>query len=152
MGNPLRKENLGGGMTGGHGALPYFNAFMNPFMKDKPRETFPDAPPMPADVKRQSELRKREELEKLEEADAAGRRTGIVFTPGTKVDPNAPLPGGDTTETTKPVDTQPVKTDPDPVPDKPVVIRPPVSQPAPRTEVPADKPEGTKRKGKKGDG
>ena len=44
MGNPLRKENLGSGMTGGHGAMPYFNAFMIPFMKDKPRDSFP-APP-----------------------------------------------------------------------------------------------------------
>src|SRR5690606_31872324 len=44
MGNPERKENLGGGMTGGHGALPYFNAFMNPFMKGKPRESFPSPP------------------------------------------------------------------------------------------------------------
>ena len=70
MGNPLRKENLGSNMTGGHGALPYFNAFMIPFMKDKPIEKFPEAPPMPAEVKREAELRKREELESLQEADA----------------------------------------------------------------------------------
>ena len=41
MGNPLRKESLGSGMTGGHGALPYFNAFMIPFMKGKPVDRFP---------------------------------------------------------------------------------------------------------------
>ena len=41
MGNPQRKENLGEGMTGGHGALPYFNAFMNLFMKGKPTRSFP---------------------------------------------------------------------------------------------------------------
>src|SRR6476646_350041 len=29
MGNPLKKENLGNNMTGGHGAVPYFNDFMN---------------------------------------------------------------------------------------------------------------------------
>ncbi|MCO5333943.1 MAG: PBP1A family penicillin-binding protein [Pyrinomonadaceae bacterium] len=40
MGNPLRKENLGNSMTGGHGALPYFNAFMNPFMKGKLHDSF----------------------------------------------------------------------------------------------------------------
>ena len=50
MGNPLRKENLGNNMTGGHGALPYFNDFMNAFMKGKPIEKFPDPPPMPADI------------------------------------------------------------------------------------------------------
>src|SRR5918912_4120001 len=74
MGNPLRKENLGGNMTGGHGALPYFNAFMNVFMKGKPVEKFQDPPPMPPDIKREAELRKREELEKLEEADVAGKK------------------------------------------------------------------------------
>ena len=31
MGNPEKKENLGSYMTGGHGALPYFNAFMQRF-------------------------------------------------------------------------------------------------------------------------
>ena len=149
MGNPLRKENLGNNMTGGHGALPYFNAFMVPFMKDKPRETFPSPPPMPADIKRESELRKREELEKLEEADANGRRTGIVFTPGTKIDPNAPMPddkGKDPdmpSTLTKPVDT---------TPDKPPVVRPIVPASTPRTEPPPEKPAGSKPKGKKGDG
>ncbi len=151
MGNPLRKESLGSGMTGGHGAVPYFNAFMIPFMKDKPRDTFPSPPPMPSDIKREMELRKREELEKLEEADVEGRKTGIVFTPGTKIDPNAPLPGDnggadkpDVPSTTKPVDT---------TPDKPPVVRPPVIQVPPRQDPPADKPaDGTKRKGKKGDG
>ena len=29
-------------MTGGHGALPYFNAFMIPFMKDKEKRHFPE--------------------------------------------------------------------------------------------------------------
>ena len=51
MGNPLRKESLGAGMTGGHGAVPYFNAFMIPFMKDKPRDNFPSPPPMPSEIK-----------------------------------------------------------------------------------------------------
>jgi len=150
MGNPLRKESLGSGMTGGHGALPYFNAFMIPFMKGKPGESFPAAPPMPAEVKREMELRKREELEKLDEADVAGRRTGIVSTPGTQIDPNAPLPGDNPptgnpdSTTTKPSDNPP---------DKPIVIKPPVVQSTPRPETPKPKPEdGGKRKGKKGDG
>src|SRR5688572_15740246 len=41
MGNPARKENLGSGMTGGVGALPFFNSFMGQFMKDKPKDRFP---------------------------------------------------------------------------------------------------------------
>ncbi len=154
MGNPLRKEPLGSGMTGGHGALPYFNSFMNAFMKDKPRETFPEPPPMPPEVKRASELRKREELEKLEEADIEGRKTGVVFTPGTKIDPNAPLPGE--TQTTEPGRTEtsdPKPSDQGPPPDKPITVRPPTVQAPPRgNDPPPDKPEGGKRKGKKGDG
>lgn len=152
MGNPLRKESLGAGMTGGHGAVPYFSAFMNAFMKDKPRDSFPSPPPMPSDVKRASELRKREELEKLEEADIAGRKTGIVFTPGTNIDPNAPLPGDPGTDGPKtdgPVTTKPA--DPSPG-DKPPVIKPIVVQPTPKPAAPVDKPDGSKRKGKKGDG
>ena len=148
MGNPLRKENLGNNMTGGHGALPYFNAFMVPFMKGKPIEHFPEAPPMPPEIKRAAEQRKREELETLAEADASAPK-GISYTPGTKIDPNAPLPTGDTeagkpdTTTTKPIET---------VPEKPPVVRPPVIQNTPKPEVPAEKPDGGKRKGKKGDG
>lgn len=152
MGNPLRKESLGKGMTGGHGAVPYFSAFMAPFMKGKPVESFPKAPPMPAEVKREMELRKREQLEKLEEAAVAGRKTGIVYTPGTQIDPNAPLPGEntpavgnpDTPATTKPADDSP---------ERPVVVKPPVTQATPKPEAPKPKPEdGGKRKGKKGDG
>jgi len=149
MGNPLRKESLGAGMTGGHGALPYFNSFMSAFMKDKPRDTFPSPPPMPAEVKRESELRKREELEKLEEADIAGRKTGVVFTPGTKIDTEAPLPvDGAKVEdapatTAKPADT---------TPDKPIVVKPIVPTSTPRSAPTPEKPAGTKPKGKKGDG
>ena len=149
MGNPLRKETLGAGMTGGGTALPIFNSFMIPFMKDKKRDAFPSPPPMPADVRRESELRKREELEKLEEADLAGRKTGIEFTPGTKIDPNAPLPG-DTgkdpdlpTTLTKPVDT---------TEEKPPVVKPIVPTAPPKADPTPDKPAGTKPKGKKGDG
>jgi len=147
MGNPLRKENLGSGMTGGHGALPFWNSFMIPFMKGKPVEKFPDAPPMPADIKREAELRRREELETLQDADANAPKSGIVVTPGAKIDPNAPLPG-DATEGDKPVTTK----QSDPEPDKPPVIKAPVVQNTPKNEPPPDKPDGSKRKGKKGDG
>jgi len=150
MGNPERKENLGNGMTGGHGALPYFNAFMNAFMKGKKRETFPDPPDMPSDIKREMELRKREELEKLDDADMAARRSGIVYTPGKKVDPDAPLPldNVDSGES----DHNPPATKPDnPAGDRPTIVRPPVAQPA-KPAPTVEKPAGTKPKGKKGDG
>lgn len=150
MGNPLRKETLGAGMTGGGTALPIFNSFMIPFMKDKPRDSFPNVPAMPSEIRRASELRKREELEKLEEADIAGKKTGIVFTPGIEIDPNAQLPGDTTPDTTKPGETDLTKPG-DAIPDRPPVVRPPV-QPTPKQEKTPEKPSGTKPKGKKGDG
>jgi len=62
MGNPTRKTSLGAGMTGGGGALPYFNSFMGQFMKDKKIDAFPKAPEMPADIKRENALRRRDVL------------------------------------------------------------------------------------------
>ncbi|HRI02157.1 MAG TPA: PBP1A family penicillin-binding protein [Pyrinomonadaceae bacterium] len=146
MGNPLRKESLGAGMTGGHGAVPYFNAFMIPFMKNKPRESFPNPPPMPSDVKREMEMRKREELESLQDADVSGRRGGAIITTGPKADAEIPTTGTTITDSgtsTKPVDT---------TPDRPPIVRPPVIQSTPRPQPTVEKPAGEKRKGKKGDG
>ncbi len=146
MGNPAKKENLGNNMTG-HSAIPFFNDFMNPFMKGKPIEHFAEPPPMPPEIKRAAEQRKREELETLADADANAPK-GITYTPGTKIDPNAPLPTGDTeagpptTTTTKPVE---------PAQEKPPVIKPPVVE-KPKPEAQPEKPPGEKRKGKKGDG
>jgi penicillin-binding protein 1A len=150
MGNPTKKENLGNYMTGGHGALPYFNTFMNGFMKDKPKETFPSAPPIPTEIKTLIERNKREELEKLEKAELAGIKTGASFTKETKAatdTPADPGPGGDT----------PAGVDIPRVPgadDRPPVVKPPVEHPPARNPEPppASNPEGTKRKGKKGDG
>lgn len=147
MGNPLRKENLGNNMTGGHGALPFWNAFMIPFMKGKPIERFPEAPPMPPEIKRAAEQRKREELETLAEAEANAPKS-ITYTPGTKIDPNAPLPTGDTEA--GPPQVKPANPDEEP-PDRPPVIKPPVTDKPPKTEIPVEKPAGEKRRGKKGD-
>jgi len=160
MGNPLRKESLGKGMTGGQGALPYFNAFMIPFMKDKEKEKFYETPPIPSDIKSLIEQRKREEQEKLEKADEAGRTLGVSFNTGTRSrskTADSLLTGGespttltptDTTETVKPAETvkPPVSDDPP----KPVTTITPTRQPEPPTEKP--NVEGAKRKGKKGDG
>lgn len=145
MGNPEKKENLGGGMTGGHGALPYFNAFMGAFMKGKPIERFPEAPPMPSDIRSLMERNKREELEKLEKAEQAGIRSGALTVPTPAGDqPAVDTPVGDTGEHPK---QNPVG--------EPPPLKPPVEQPKPpvrKSDPPEEKPEGTKPKGKKGDG
>lgn len=147
MGNPERKESLGAGMTGGHGALPFFNAFMNAFMKGKRVERFPSPPPMPSEVRSLMERNKREELEKLENAEQNSIRSGAVTTKpaeGETTDTSGSAPsdtGGESPRSTTPVDAPP--------PLKPAQD-PPTRKPDP---PPAEKPpEGTKPKGKKGDG
>jgi penicillin-binding protein 1A len=157
MGNPTKKESLGKGMTGGGGALPYFNAFMVPFMKDKPRDKFPEPPPMPAEIKREAEQRKREELEKLEKAEQEGRKLGN-YTPSTirsKTGGTDDLstPSDTTTPTdTSPSDNTPATTNTPRSDDRPTPKQ--GTAPTPKKETPPDKPkiEGTTRKGKKGDG
>ena len=153
MGNPERKENLGNNMTGGHGALPFFNAFMIPYMKGKPIEKFPEPPPMPTDIKREAELRKREELEQLQEAGSNASKNGITSTPGTKIDPNGPLPDETTlTDSGKPTSTDAKPGDAKPPSEKSPEFKPPVPKSTPKPESPAPKPDGSKPKGKKGDG
>ncbi len=161
MGNPLRKESLGRGMTGGHGALPYWNAFMIPFMKGKPKEQFFKTPPIPSDIKSLAEQRKREEQEKLENADETGRNLGVSFNTGSKTrskSADSLITGGEDSvatpteptagDATKPVESAkpPVKDDPP----KPAAINP--SRPKPDSQPSTPASEGTKRKGKKGDG
>lgn len=160
MGNPEKKTNLGNSMTGGHGAVPYFNGFMVPFMKDKPRESFYDTPPMPSEMKELVEQRKREELEKLEKADDEGRKIGYIPTGQRRsktgdpeggdannviiTNPNTPTNSGDdepppTLNTNKPKGENPT---PKPTP-KPAET--------PKKVEPQKTPEGAKKKGKKGD-
>lgn len=157
MGNPMKKENLGNNMTGGHGALPYFNAFMIPFMKDKKRDTFPEPPPMPPEVKREAEQRKREELEKLEKAEMEGRKLGN-YTPSTIRSKTGTTDNTITpSDTTTPADSTPGDDTPKPTNTPRSDDRPNIKQgtaPTPKKETPPEKPkvEGTTRKGKKGDG
>ena len=156
MGNPEKKENLGRGMTGGVGALPFFNAFMNPFMKDKPKETFPPPPPIPSEIKTLIERNKREELEKLEKAEQAAIRSGATYTPGT----NTTTPGVTATSPAVSTGSDTPSGNPDapkttlPSDNPPAIAKPVITQPAPRNPdpPPSDAPEGKKRKGKKGDG
>jgi penicillin-binding protein 1A len=148
MGNPLRKESLGTGMTGGGAALPYFNAFMNGFLKDKPRDAFPGVPPIPSEIRTLMERNKREELEKLERADQAAIKSGATTDVTATTDPAATAPGGtDNGENPPAVDNNRPAGDPPPPPVSRPVAKPPTRDPDP----PAEKPEGTKRKGKKGD-
>ncbi|HMJ08207.1 MAG TPA: PBP1A family penicillin-binding protein [Pyrinomonadaceae bacterium] len=154
MGNPQRKENLGNYMTGGHGALPFFNAFMNQFMKGKPKDTFPSPPPIPSEIKTLIERNKREELEKLEKAELAGIKTGVTFptetkaaTTGTVTAGDEPGNAGDSPGNIEPPNSSPPDDNPPVI--KPQIIKPPARNP---DSPPADRPEGTKRKGKKGDG
>ena len=151
MGNPERKENLGSGMTGGHGALPFFNAFMNPFMKGRPVERFPEPPPMPSDIRALMERNKREELEKLESATIAGARSTNANA-NVAVDPAASTTGTGTSSADTGGDADAAKPKVDDAP--PPVVKPIVPKPQPKDPEPQrnNDPEGTKRKGKKGDG
>lgn len=151
MGNPVRKENLGAGMTGGHGAVPYFNAFMIPFMKDKPRESFPPIPPIPPDIRIAIERNKREELEKLEKAEQAAIKSGAVDQPAGTDTGNTGTPSGEPAADSN-QDTERNRPQTEETP--PPITRPQITRPQTREpEQPEnDKPEGTRRKGKKGDG
>lgn len=148
MGNPLRKESLGTGMTGGGAALPYFNAFMNGFLKDKPKEAFPGVPPIPAEIRTLMERNKREELEKLERADQAAIKSGATTEVTATTDPTITAPAGTETGSNPTVtETRPSTTEAPPPVTRPVA-KPPTRDPDPPKE---EKPVGSRRKGKKGD-
>jgi len=112
-------------------------------------EKFDAPPPIPGDIKALIARNQREEQEKLEEADLAGKKiSGPAANTAPSPDPNLP------TDEKPPVETVPAQRDPQSVrpPNPRVVIQDPV-KPAPtpkRIENPNE--EGTKRKGKKGDG
>ena len=153
MGYPGRKKPLGNDMTGGHGALPFYVAFMKDFLKGKPKEDFEKAPSIPEDMKELNKQRKNELSEdKLAAAmaRASAKRDSTDSNTNTSTEPKLeqvtlpPAPKSDdnsSTSTAKPAaDTTPKKTDP----------------PPPRTEAPTT-PSSTrprevepKKKGKKG--
>jgi penicillin-binding protein 1A len=174
MGNPEKKSDLGTYMTGGHGAVPYFNAFMIPFMRDKPSDSFSKPPKMPDDIEKLNEARKREEVEKLEKADEAGRRLGINYNSKSGTSSSgrssggsqrkgvgqSDSGGGNSTKATKideakPDDTTtPVINQRDEGDQTTPVRRPPTTTktPAPvQPKVETPKVEAPKKKGKKGD-
>jgi hypothetical protein len=126
---------------------------MNPFMRGKPHESFPGPPPVPPDIKALIARNKREELETLEEADQAGKKTGVTFDPGLKPTPDPNFVTGEqgdsgtgTKDGTKVEITRP------PADDEPKIKPAATPQPKKQDNPPGDKQDGTKRKGRKGDG
>lgn len=152
MGNPKRKTSLGSGMTGGGGALPFFNAFMSEFMKGKKMEQFPRTPGIPSEIRSLIAQRKREELEKLEKAEAAGRTLDANVNVESVV-----ADGTDSAGTTPPGTSPPVQPprpgNPDSGTNPPAnpITRPVQRPPAVPNPPPPPPEEGVRRKGKKGD-
>jgi penicillin-binding protein 1A len=134
-------------MTGGHGALPFFIDFMKDFLKDKPKEDFEKAPPIPEDMKELEKQRQREMMENR--LDLIARR------PGSKAD------ASDASETITTPKLEQVTLPPAPKMDE---LPPPPSMPPPsaapkKTETATPAPpaatrprevEQPKKKGKKG--
>jgi penicillin-binding protein 1A len=144
MGYPGRKKDLGKGMTGGVGALPYFIDFMKDFLKDKPKENFDKPPSMPEDMRelfrqRQRELAAeraqfREDAEEDSELDTA---TPAITTEPKLEQVTLPPPPK--------VDEAPPSTQPKAEPVAPRDATPPPPETRPREVDPA------KKKGKKGE-
>jgi penicillin-binding protein 1A len=145
MGYPGRKKNLGAGMTGGVGALPYFIEFMRDFLKDKPKEDFPRPPAMPEDMKEMFRQRQRElaleraqmEAEPSPTPEDANANPSAITTPKLEDTTLPPAPKVD-----QPGEPRPAE------PKKPEPSGPETAPPAqtrPREAEPA------KKKGKKGE-
>jgi penicillin-binding protein 1A len=144
MGYPGLKKNLGTGMTGGVGALPFFTDFMKDFLKDKPKENFDKAPTMPEDMK---------ELFRQRQRELAAERAQFGSDDEEEEDEENPaLPKADTTEPKleqmtlpPPPKVEEVPANPQP---KPEVVAPREEAPPPVTRPREVDP--AKKKGKKG--
>jgi penicillin-binding protein 1A len=144
MGYPGLKKNLGTGMTGGVGALPFFIDFMKDFLKDKPKENFDKAPTMPEDMK---------ELFRQRQRELAAERAQFGSDDEEEDDEENPtLPKANTTEPKleqmtlpPPPKVEEVPANPQP---KPEVVAPREEAPPPVTRPREVDP--TKKKGKKG--
>jgi membrane carboxypeptidase/penicillin-binding protein len=148
MGYPGRKKPLGNDMTGGHGALPFFVAFMKDFLKDKPKEDFEKPPAQPEDLKELQKQRQREMMEGLHDilAKRPSGKAGDEETPTTISNPKmeqVTLPPAPQIDEPPPMTAPPAttaapkKTEADTTPQTPPATRP--------REV-----EAPKKKGKKG--
>jgi penicillin-binding protein 1A len=148
MGYPGRKKPLGNDMTGGHGALPFFIAFMKDFLKDKPKEDFEKPPAQPEDMKELQKQRQREMMEGRLDilAKRPSGKAGDEETPTTISNPKmeqVTLPPAPQIDEPPPMTAPPAttaapkKTEADTTPQTPPATRP--------REV-----EAPKKKGKKG--
>jgi penicillin-binding protein 1A len=143
MGYPGKKKDLGSGMTGGVGALPFFVDFMKEFLKDKPKENFDKAPGMPEDMKELFRQRQREL--------AAERAQFKEDAPEEAVDENA-APKTDTEPKLEQLTMPP----PPKVDEAPPNPQPKAETAAPKTEPPPPavtrprEADPAKKKGKKG--
>jgi penicillin-binding protein 1A len=141
MGYPGKKKDLGSGMTGGVGALPFFIDFMKAFLKDKPKENFDKAPTMPEDMRELFRQRQRElAAERAQLAAEAEEETGDeTATPATTTEPKL----------------EQVTLPPPPKTDEPPAAPPAKAEPATEAPPPVTRPrevEAQKKKGKKGEG
>lgn len=141
MGYPGQKRNLGKGMTGGVGALPFFIDFMKSFLKDKPKENFDKPSAMPEDMRELFRQRQRElaaERAQLRaDAEEEGDETTVTSTDTEPKLEQVTLPPPPAEESTNPapkVEVVTPKTEPPP----PVITRPREADPQ-------------KKKGKKGE-
>ncbi len=145
MGYPGRKKDLGKGMTGGVGALPFFIDFMKDFLKDKPKENFDKPPKMPEDMKELFRQRQRELAAERAQfrTDEEEETEDELTTPATTTEPKLeqmtlpPPPKADD----GPADPQP-RTEP---------IAPKVETAAPPPVTRPREAEPQKKKGKKGE-
>ena len=143
MGYPGKKKDLGSGMTGGVGALPFFVAFMKPFLKDKPKENFDKAPSMPEDMK---------ELFRQRQRELAAERAQLSAEAETEEGDESTVTTTDTEPKLEQVTLPPppkTEDQPEVAPPKPETAAP-KAEPPPTTTRPREV-EPQKKKGKKGE-
>lgn len=143
MGYPGKKKDLGSGMTGGVGALPFFIDFMKPFLKDKPQENFDKAPSMPEDMR---------ELFRQRQRELAAERAQLAADAETEGEDESAV----TTSDTEPKLEQVTLPPPPKTEDQPAVTPSKTEPAAPKAEPPppVTRPrevEPQKKKGKKGE-
>ena len=142
MGYPGKKKDLGKGMTGGVGALPFFIDFMKSFLKDKPKETFDKAPSMPEDMR---------ELFRQRQRELAAERAQLAAEAEEEAGDETLTPEGTTEPKLEQVTLPPppkADTEPAAPQTKPEATTPKVESPPPATRPREVEP--AKKKGKKG--
>jgi penicillin-binding protein 1A len=143
MGYPGKKRDLGKGMTGGVGALPYFIDFMKTFLKDKPKENFDKAPSMPEDMR---------ELFRQRQRELAAERAQLAADAETEGEDESTV----TTTDTEPKLEQVTLPPPPKTEEQPTVAPPKTETTAPKVDAPQTitrprEVEPQKKKGKKGE-